>query len=94
MSGKSDGAASFRRNDFAKRDDFLAMRGQACGGGVRFLPVEHGHHANAAIERPQHFLFADIACRGEPFEYRQDRHAIELQADGKSRRQNARDIFD
>ena len=80
MSGKSNGAASFRRNDFAKRDDFLAMRCQACDGGVRFLRIEHGHHANAAIERSQHFLFVDIAGRGEPFEYRQDWHAIEPQA--------------
>ena len=90
MSGKSDGAASFCRNDFAKRNDFLAMLSQARDGRVRLFRIKHGHHANAAIKRPQHFLFANVPRRGQPFEYRQDLNAIELQAHGKSGRQDAR----
>lgn len=83
MSRETDRAAAFCRHDFAEVNDFLAVLGERFDSGIRSATIEYGHHADPAIKRAQHFLFGDPSGGGEPFEHRQNRHALKRYANPK-----------
>ena len=54
--------------------------------------VDHGDHADAAVERAQHFRLGDAAGLRQPVEHRQHRDAREVDARAEALRQHARDV--
>src|SRR5690348_8866669 len=93
MSREANRAATLRRHDFTEANDFFAMLGESFDSGIRLPPIEYGHHADPAIEGAQHFMLGDLSGGGQPFEYRQNRHALERYANPEPGRQHTRDIF-
>ena len=55
MPAEVDGGPRRGRNDFAQANHRLAIGGKRVTGGVRAFRIQHGDHADAAIERAQHF---------------------------------------
>src|SRR5689334_22693452 len=94
MSRETDRLAAVRRRNFAEANHFVAMLRERFESGVRLAAIEHGNHADAAVERAQHFLLGNLAGGGEPFEYRQNRHALERNPNAKPGWQHTRDVFD
>src|SRR5580693_1713139 len=72
MPAKADAFAARSGDDLAKFHNRLAVLGETCAGGVSRCAIEHDHHADAAIEGAQHFVFVDVARGRQPFEHRQD----------------------
>ena len=53
-----------------------------CGfNGICLRGFSDDNHADAAIERAQHFFHRHTASGCQPFEDRQDRHCIEIKRD-------------
>ncbi len=85
-------AGAGRLDHRAERHDAVAGlcergfdRAGAVGGGDR-------HHADAAVERAQHFRLGDSAGPGEPLEHRKDRHAGKVDPHAETWRQDARNV--
>src|SRR5437764_13245931 len=94
MSRETDRPAGFRRRNFPEANHFVALLSERFESGIGLAAIEHGNHTDAAVERAQHFLLGDLSGGGEPFEYRQNRHALERNANAKPGRQHTRDILD
>src|SRR5271163_846979 len=80
-------------HDLAELNDCFAVSCKRVARRFRATWIEHGHHADATVERAQHFLLANPAARCQPLEYWQHRHAIEVYGHREVLRQDARNIL-
>lgn len=78
MSAKIDGVAR-AGDDFTEPNHRFAVLGETFGRSIGAGAIQHDDHADAAVERAQHFGFADASGSRKPLEYRQHRNPSELQ---------------